>query len=250
MSPLIRKNHVGKCAVAVAVMMQWAGSLVLAQNSVPSAAPAANSASVAGAVRDEAGTPVEAWVTIATKGLRQRALTAPDGTFQFRNLKMGKYSICAQPTGRNAKPQDDPFVDSCLWQDRTSLKVMLAAGQSRTGVAVPVTHGYAFRVRVNDPGGQLPASAGKLGGNSLSVFMFGPSGLAQPVPIGNQDRSGRDQTIVIPYDTACKLVIHSSTLLLKDANGKDLGATNSTDVRVPRGGPPASVTVSVGGRRA
>ena len=235
--------------ITAAVTVILFSGAVQAQSATANTVTAGNSATIAGTVRDEAGVAVEAWVTIATKGLRQRALTASDGTFRFPNLKMGKYAICAQATGRNAKPQDEPFVDSCLWQDRTSLKVTLAPGQSQSGVMVPVKHGYAFRVRVNDVGGQLPASVGKIGGNSLSILMIGPSGLAQNVPIGNQDRSGRDHAIVIPYDTPHKLVIHSSTFVLKDGNGRDMDATSSSDVTVPRGASPPSVVVNVDRRR-
>jgi len=240
--PKFRTRTIGGLAVVVASF-----PVVRAQSPSPQTrpTPAPFSASLSGAVRDESNIPVEATVTVFTQGLRRQALTASNGTFLFPNLKTGKYAICAVPTATAATAQN-PFVDSCLWQDRTSLQVPLAPGQNRQGVIVPVRHGYPLHIRVNDPAALLPAPFGKLGGNHLAVHVIGPSGIAQPALISTGDPKGRDHVIVIAYDTPHKVLIHSSTFILKDATGRDLDPTVTFNVTASRTGPPPSViTVNV-----
>jgi hypothetical protein len=185
--------------VVVAAACTFPGGAQCAQTAA--ATPGGSFGKIAGVVRDENGTAVESTVFIASNGSRLHATTAPDGSFEFSNLKTGKYTICARATGRNAKPQDDPFVDSCLWQDRNALKVILAPGQNQSGITVPLKHGYLLKIRINDPGGQIPLPVGKLAGNHLSLNVVAPSGLMQQVPILSQDASGREHGIVIPYET-------------------------------------------------
>ena len=66
---------------------------------------------LSGAVRDESGAAVNAFVTISTNGFEQRAITRPDGTFQFLNLRPARYFLCAKPAPLLVKPGDDPFVE-------------------------------------------------------------------------------------------------------------------------------------------
>jgi len=136
--------------VRVALGGMALASRLSGQISIPVVITPISFASLSGTVRDESNLPVEATVTIFTQGLRREALTASSGIFLFPNLKTGKYAICAVPTATAATAQN-PFVDSCLWQDRTSLQVPLAPGQNRQGVIVPVRHGYPLHIRVNDP---------------------------------------------------------------------------------------------------
>ncbi len=206
-----RQDSMAGHAVAAAVTLVLLGSVARGQGT----ATLGNNAGIAGTVRDEAGVPIEALISIATQRLNRQVLTGPGGTFQFSNLKTGRYAICATATARNLKPQNEPFVDACQWQDRASLQVSLTPGQTRQGVTVTVKHGHSLKVRVNDSSRQLPKPVGQFGGNHLSIFVTGPSGLAQFVPLVNQDQNGRDHAIVIPYDTVHKLAIRSSTFVLK-----------------------------------
>src|SRR5258708_26658577 len=103
-----------RCARAVAVSLALFAPVHGQTGSADPAAATGKLGSIAGAVRDEAGADVEATVTITAQGLQQERLSAPDGTFRFPGLHGGKYIVCARPTGRNAKPQDEPYVDSCL----------------------------------------------------------------------------------------------------------------------------------------
>lgn len=212
---------------------------------LPSIAPS----QLSGSVRDETGIGVEAFVTIQTQGLQQQGLTAADGTFQFANLKTGKYIVCAKATERNAKPLDEPFVDSCLWHDGSTLQVALLPGQNRTGVVVPLQHGSLLTVHVNDPAGQLAAPIGKIGGNDLSIQIKGASSLIQHVPITALAANSRDHAIAIPYGVPHQLIVHSSTFSLSDKNGLALATSQQPSLVAVRGGPPLSVVVNVGQRK-
>jgi hypothetical protein len=226
--------------IALIVYLQ---SFIRAQTPTPLATtPSSLSASLSGFVLDELNHPVQATVTIATQGLRQSALSGPDGSFTFSNLKTGMFVACAVPppttTGRR-------FVDSCLWQDRNSVQVPLAPGQALQGVIVPVQDGYPLDIRVNDPAGLLPVPVGNVGANELAIHIISPSGLAHPVPIASKDAKGRDHVLVVPYNTPLQLLIHSSSFVLKDANGNDLAATTKISFTVTQNGPAISFTVNV-----
>jgi len=208
-------------------------------------------ASIAGTVRDENGAAVLSVVTISTQGFEQRALTQFNGTFQFSNLRGGKYILCAQPQPFLQRPTDDPFLDSCLWHDSSTPLIAVGTGQARANVVLPVQHGHLLKVRVNDPARVLPATAnGRAAGNEIAIHVKGPSGLAQPVPVVSQDAQGRNHAIVIAFNSPHTVVVHSSAAFLKDAGGADLDETRPVAVNVARGtNPAADVTVNVNGRK-
>ena len=231
--------------IVVAVLLALPALAQVPATSAPPITPS----QLSGSVRDETGSGVEAFVTIQTQGLQQQGLTAPDGTFQFPNLKAGKYIVCAKATERNAKPTDEPYVDSCLWHDSSTLQLTLARGENHSGAVVPLQHGSLLTVHVNDPAEQLPAAAGRIGGNDLSIQIVGASSLIQHVPITALAANGRDHTIVIPYGVPHHLIVHSSTFSLNDASGLALTNSQQPTIVAVRGGPPPSVVVNVGPRK-
>jgi hypothetical protein len=205
--------------------------------------------SITGAVRDENGTPVEAMVTLSTQGLEQRTRTFPRETFRFSGLKGGKYILCAQPITVNANPKDEPFVDSCLWHDRSAVVVTVRAGQDLEGVTVPARHGVTFKVRVNDPVKQLSVAVGRTSGNQLAIMLTAPSGLVQDIPIVREDAGGRDHALVIPYDETHKLTIRSTSFVLKDDKGRDVSTLAPADVKVSRGSVAGPMVINVDQRK-
>jgi hypothetical protein len=205
----------------------------------------ASNASISGSVHDEGNAPVQVVVTISTQGLQRQTSTSNSGAFQFTDLKPGMYVVCAQP----AKPSGAALMDTCLWQDNATMKIALAPGQVRGGVAVPLQHGYTLKVRVNDPHGLLTAAAGPIAGNALSLHIFGPSGVPQQIPITAQDASGRDHAIVIPYGVAHKVVVHSSMFELKDVSGNTVSQASPVAVTATQGGPSQDLTILVDSRK-
>ena len=141
-------------------------------------------------------------------------------------------------------PKDDPFVDSCAWQDFTSPRLPLLAGQAKLDAIITVKRGHLLTIRVNDPAKLLPAAAGKIDGN-LSLRIAGPSNLPQEILISGKDATGRTHSIVIPYDTPHRLMIHTSGFALKDANARDVDEKTPLNVMVAKGGPAPLLVVNV-----
>lgn len=203
-----------------------------------------NTASLAGKVRDEKGLPVRA-IVHANSGLsQQHTFAGPDGAFQFTKLPAGTYFLCAQVPLTSLGPKDDPFVDSCAWQDFTSPRLPLLAGQAKLDAIITVKRGHLLTIRVNDPAKLLPATAAK-SDSRLSLSIAGPAKLPQEILISSKDAAGRTHSIVIPYDTAHKLAIHTSGFALKDANARDLDEKTPLDVKVSPGGPAPILVINV-----
>ena len=212
---------------------------------VPLAAQTTNSATIAGKVHDESGTPVRATV-IATSGVFvQRAFAGADGSFQLTALPRGLYSLCVQALVMTVRPKDDPFIDSCAWRELSPPSVTLATGQALTGVALTAKRGYLLNIRVNDPATLLPAAVGKAGGHQVWLLIAGPLGLQQDIPITGHDAGGRTHGIVIAYDMPHKVFIHSSTLALKDVNGSKLDGLAPIAVQVSHVSPPPTLVVNI-----
>jgi hypothetical protein len=216
----------------------WWPAAAHAQSARPRATVASNPASLAGIVHDENGAAAPAMVTIATHSLQQQASTLPDGTFRFSNLRPGLYVVCAQAAQAG-------FVDACLWQDRSALKIPLLPGQAQAAIVVPVQHGYTLKIHVNDPHGLLAAPASAIDGKALSVLVIGPSKLAQRAPIVAKTATGRDHAIVIPYNTPHTVVVHSATFVLKDASGKSIDDSTPVSVTASQGGPSQDLSITI-----
>lgn len=82
----------------------------------------AQTGSITGTIRDGSGTVVKyalvtatSLSTAATKGFIGRVPSALNGTFTFRGLPAGSYFLCAQVPVMTYGPNDDHFVDSCIW---------------------------------------------------------------------------------------------------------------------------------------
>ena len=137
-----------------------------------------------------------------------------------------------------------------MWPDG-SAAIALGAGQVHTGAVVTVKRGVLLSVRVNDTGkaltAALSAAPGKVAGNPLSLMVAGPAGFAHNVPMLAQDASGRTHGIAIAYDAPHKLFVHSSSLGLKDASGRDYDGVTPIAVQVAHGSAPVTIVVNVGG---
>jgi hypothetical protein len=194
--------------------------------------------SISGKVLDETSKAVQGSVVMASKGQVLRTETPIDGSFSFPNLRIGTYVLCFHPAAADPKATARPLVDSCAWQDQSSLVIRLAPGEDRTNVTVPALHGYFLTVRVNDPRKALAAPiGGKLAANDISIMVVGPSGLPQPIPVVAQDAAGRDHQIVLRYATPHKVLAYSSAFSLSDTGGKSLDASQPVSLNVASGEP-------------
>ena len=107
--------------------------------------------------------------------------------------------------------------------------------------------GRLVTIRVNDPAKLVSLPVGVNAGSALAIHMTGPTALSRSIPIISRDTGGWNHGIVIPYQTACKLWIQSSTLSLQDDKGKPLTAQASIGVNVAYGDAPLIYIVNVVG---
>lgn len=139
---------------------------------------------------------------------------------------------------------EDYFIDSCAWLDASAPRLTLTATETRTQLIVPMQRGRLLTVHVNDPAKLLPTPIGAHSANQLSVRISGLKTLVHRVPITGQDATGRNHSIVIPYNTPHKLWITSTTVTLSDELNRAL-ANTPIDVQVAHGDPPKVYVVNV-----
>lgn len=127
-------------------------------------------AAVAGAVTDQAGTPVAAEIRLLRyeDGSRGRRLqvtassrTSSDGVFRFPSVAPGDYFVCARATGRGEGTQVP--VPSCyggLREPSGAPNLRVRPADVADGVNLFVAYGASGRLqgKVLDPNGQPPAS--------------------------------------------------------------------------------------------
>jgi Carboxypeptidase regulatory-like domain len=218
---------------------------------VAQTAPAVLAGGIAGRALDERGQPVNGTVVVVSHGQIFKAQTNSNGAFSFSDLHTGTYVICLRPAAFNPKADHEPLVDSCAWQDKNSQLIRLAPGQDTTDIIVRAVHGYAFGVHVNDPFHLLsPSLGGKLASNDISIVIAAPSGQPRHLPIVNEDASGRDHQIVIPYDTPHKLYLQSPKVDLLDLNGKKIDPTTPININGTSGVSAPSLVVSISGLKS
>ena len=203
-----------------------------------------SNASITGRVIDENGLGVDAIVSASgPAALLRRISTLPDGTFTIGSLPAGNYLLCAEAT--MDRPGIDPFVNSCQWMSPFDKPVQLAAGKTQAGVTIPMQRGHRFVVRVNDPGKVLPPPVGRNAGSAFAVSIAGPKGLRRNVPITTFETTGRTHQIVIPFNAAHNLLVHSGSLSLSDGQGRAAGQAQAALIQATPASRPPEFIVNV-----
>src|SRR5260370_32092337 len=105
----------------------------------------------------------------------------------------------------------------------------------KKGVAVPI--------RIDDPGQLLSQNEGKTPGAHLLLGVGNDAFVFLPAPVTSTDLNGRNQQIVIAYNTSVKLVVASTFFKLNDAAGQPLARTGTAmiPITVPSGPQPAAI---------
>jgi hypothetical protein len=104
----------------------------------------------------------------------------------------------------------------------------------------------ALPVRVEDPGNILAQQEGKAPGAHLLLGVGNDALSFRPAPVLSRDASGRTHQIVVPFNSAVKLVVRSTFLRLSDGAGVPLPrGTVHVPVFVPPGQTPAPIVLRV-----
>ncbi len=208
-------------------------------------APAASS--ISGRVVSENGATLRALIAIRSADGRfvQRGFTGLDGSFSFSQLPPGQYTFCARIPSEQFPRPDQPFLDTCDWEQRQTA-VPLAAGRPVTGVRVTVPKAALLQVRINDPDKVLPPAAQARPpalGAQLQLSVAGPNHLDHDLTFASQDSKGRNYTAVVPFDTPLSLTASSSTARLTNPAGQTIPA--STHLTAPKGLSVATINITL-----
>lgn len=168
--------------------------------------------------------------------------TASDGSFRFDELNGGTYLLCAQV------PQS-AWVNPCQWGLQAPNVTLSSASPSAT-VAITLKKGAVVPIRVDDPGQLLTQYVGKIPGADLQIGVATDNLAFSSAPIVSQDSGGRNQQLVVPFNSPVKLAVFSSQFQLSSA-GVPLPTGNSMiPVTVPSGQTAPTIELQVTGRSA
>jgi hypothetical protein len=124
--------------------------------------------------------------------------------------------------------------------------VTMSAAQPLSNVTIVLKKGAVVPVRVDDPGQLLTQHEGKMRGAHLLMGISNDASSFAPAVVVSKDPNGRDHQIIIPFNTAVKIVVYSSFFQLSDAAGMPLPKTAvNIPVLVPRGQQPTTIKLSV-----
>jgi len=208
---------------------------------------------ISGTLKTEDGTPVDALIRIgrpsSPTGL---GVTSPlpalptvavnlaasntSGAFQATSLPPGTYEICATVLAGG-------YTDPCLWETSGTL-VTVAAGQTATAT-ITLKKAATLRVHITDTANLISDSP-----QGAIVLAALYAGRYYPLVKKNQDSSGRDYEIAVPFDRDVRFTIRPMGLTVVDSNnvnvtnGQVLSATYSSS-----GSAPAVLNYRVTGRR-
>jgi hypothetical protein len=153
-------------------------------------------------------------------------------------LPDGDYSLCVSvPAGG--------FLDPC----RSGPPVRFKVVQGRVSAPAPIRlqRGAVLRFRVNDPQRLLPPATGV----SLSRLIVGvrtESGEFQPAVVVNEDASGRDLLLTVPFNTPLKVWIFSRHVRVNDELGRAVDTAGANlPLRVTPATPEVRLTFNVAG---
>jgi hypothetical protein len=169
------------------------------------------------------------------------ATSGAGGAFVFDRVYEGRYRLCVQ-VSRTV------WLNPCEWGFDPSI-ISLSRNQPSVNITLTLKKGAIVPIRIIDAGQQLARHEGKTPGAHLFVGLSDDALVYRPALVTAQDAGGRDQQIVIPFDTPVKVVAFSSFFHISDAAGLPLSRTRATKISVivPSGRKPDPINLIVTG---
>lgn len=169
------------------------------------------------------------------------AVTGAGGTFQFRGLNDGQYSLCAQAPGST-------WLNPCEWGSQ-AVRVVMSPAQPLATVTMVMKKGAAVSIRLEDPGQLLAQHDGKTPGADVLIGVGNDGSAFLPARVVSRGPNGKDLQVVIPFNSPVRLVVQSSFFQLADESGVPLPKARSTSIplTVPTGQQPPAIRLRVTG---
>jgi hypothetical protein len=162
------------------------------------------------------------------------------GSFAFAGLPAGMYILCA------AVPQSS-YLPTCDWSRTISFS--LSTGEIHGSQQIRVARGATLCIRVNDPIAAL-SPADTIASTRIAVGIGTPSGAFYNTPIVAKDGSGRDHSLVVPFDTPLFVWCSSRMLQVSDESGRPIGKLGSpTYFSIPSSTPNKTFVFNITGIR-
>jgi hypothetical protein len=151
------------------------------------------------------------------------------GSVRITALPQGKYTTCVIVPDTN-------WLSPCEWNIPTP-SVSITADSPTTAATILMRRGVTLTVRVDDPLQLLPQHEGKTDGAFVLIGAVSSGFVFHQMPVVSRDSKGRDQEVLIPFDTPVELLVRSSFFRINDPSGLAIGKTVSTKVPVsaPKG---------------
>ncbi|MFN7173016.1 MAG: carboxypeptidase-like regulatory domain-containing protein [Fimbriimonadaceae bacterium] len=181
---------------------------------------AAVAATVSGRVMDEKNRPVmgaTVWIHVRPDGSVRPtpysawAQSGPGGVFRIPDVPAGQYSACVRAA-------NGPYVDGCMWG--TPARFSVASNPQVNIGALQIAEGHDFRVRIDDPRGELNGGEGGARQTDLKIGLWTSRGFFCPLPVKHRSPNGIEYGGIVPYGDTIRLSIRSEMLTLKDERGE------------------------------
>jgi len=208
----------------------------------------ASGATITGKVVDTFTRPVaSAFVTISEEPSRPGVVptmrgattqTAADGSFSVANLEAGTFLLCAQvPKGTLLNP--------CQWTT-TLPRAVLTSATATTSITLTMRPGYRLPIRVDDPQNLLSTNEGKTPGAHLLIGVNGGYHF-ESADIDASDVTGRNVSVLVPFDAAVAVTVQSRFFQVQDASGNAIRNAVALPVTVRSAAPSSSLNFKVVG---
>ena len=193
-------------------------------------------ASLSGVVVSEQGQPLRALVALRTSAMEPvlRGAAKLDGSFNFSQLPPGLYTFCVRIPAEQASRPDQPFLDTCVWeQPQTVLQVL--SGQVLTGVRI-VAPGVKSKGPLTRSGLLGPSGSFRLDGlhpGRYEICLQAPTtewlnpcqwGLQPPTVALSDVQPSQNLAIKLKRGAVVRVRIDDPGKLLEQNEGKTAGA--------------------------
>ncbi len=188
-------------------------------------------ATVTGKVVDERKRPLPGatvWVQIRPdtkshpKPFSVSSRSGRDGAFSMAGVPAGQFIACVQYP-------DSPYVDGCAW-DVPRTFALTDNGALDLG-ALELREGHEFRVRIDDPRGELDQIRKAGTKPDLRIGLWTAAGFFYPLPLKREQPNSREYTAVVPYDVPFRLTAQTEKVQLAGERGKPVDGQKAFTVK-------------------